>query len=341
MDGVANQDITLTLTDLVGEYDDKPGACAMNADTVPVFREDGEHWQHFPSMVWDESSKEATITIRPATDRIWIAHIPPYTHSRLLRTLDQIGRRPTARVEVIGKTVQGRELHLVTVTNFEKPDQDKRTVWLQARQHAWEAATSYVMEGALEFITSDEPIARELRDKVVFFFTPMVDPDGCASGAVRFNVNGYDVNRHWDEVDLRTKSHIDRMPEIWYVKKAILGIVDSGRHIDLFLNLHNTESAEYLATESSDAPSRARIDGFFEQLVATTSFDPGERPRFNERPDHTANSLYRERGIPVVLMEQRIGTSKKLNRRLIVADRLAFGKELITALARSTLRPPG
>ena len=80
------------------------------------------------------------------------------------------------------------------------------------------------MEGALEFITSDDAIAGELRDKVVFLFTPMLDPDGCATGQVRFNANGYDVNRHWDEVDLRSKSHLERMPEIWYVEEGDPGI---------------------------------------------------------------------------------------------------------------------
>src|SRR5207245_2398568 len=32
MDGVKGRDITLTLTDVVGEYDGKPGACPMNPD---------------------------------------------------------------------------------------------------------------------------------------------------------------------------------------------------------------------------------------------------------------------------------------------------------------------
>jgi len=55
--------------------------------------------------------------------------------------------------------------------------------------------------------------------------------------------------------------------------------------------------------------------------------------------DHSASSLYRQRGIPVVLMEQRIGTGKKPGRRLTVTDRLDFGKELITVLARTVLQP--
>ena len=86
-------------------------------------------------------------------------------------------------------------------------------------------------------------------------FTPMLDPDGCATGKVRFNANGYDLNRHWDEVDLRRKELLQRMPEIWYAKKAIVDFVDSGRQIDLMLNLHNTETSEYLETQAQRAIS--------------------------------------------------------------------------------------
>ena len=65
MDGVQNREVTLTLTDFVGEYNDKPGACPMNADTVPVFSYDDDHWQHFAAMAWDDQKKEATIADKP------------------------------------------------------------------------------------------------------------------------------------------------------------------------------------------------------------------------------------------------------------------------------------
>src|SRR5204863_3864947 len=133
----------------------------------PVFSYDDKEWQHFPAMEWDEQKKEATLKFLPEHDRIWIGHIAPYTHSRLLRLLEELDRASCVRIEVIGKTVQGRDLHLVSVTNLEMQDGEKKTIWLQARQHAWEAGTSYVMEGALRFITSGEPKARELRDRVV------------------------------------------------------------------------------------------------------------------------------------------------------------------------------
>ena len=338
MDNVQGRDVTLTLTDFVGEYNDRPGSCAMNADTIPVFSYDDEHWQHFPAMEWDDRKKEATLRFKPERDRIWIAHIAPYTHSRLLRLLlDEIDRKDCARVEVIGRTVQRHELHLVTVTDFEKPDAGKKTVWLQARQHAWETGTSYVMEGALRFITSNDPRASELRDKVVFKFTPMMDPDGCASGKVRFNANGYDVNRHWNQLDLRRKEFLERMPEIWYVKKAIFGYLDSGRKIDLMLNMHNEESGEHLDTQVDDADMLKMMQRFYDSLAAKTTFDPSQKLNIRKEPGNTTNVLWNERKVPVLLLEQRISTSKKLDHHPTVDDRLAFGRQLIAVMAETAL----
>ena len=337
MDGVLGRKVTLTLTDFVGEYNDRPGSCPMNADTIPVFSYDNERWQHFPAMAWDDQKKEATLEFEGQHDRIWIAHAPPYTHARHLELLEELDRLPNVRVEVIGKTVQQRDLHLVTVANFQKPG--ARTVWLQARQHAWETGTSYVMEGALRFITSDDPRARALRDKVVFKFTPMMDPDGCANGKVRFNANGYDVNRHWDEVDLWRKEFLLRMPEIWYVKKAIFGCMESERKIDLMLNMHNTETAEYIDTQADEEPTRQMMQRFFDALAGTTSFDPSRKLRFNDTPGNTTNCLWKERGVPVMLMEQRLGTSAKLGRRPTIEDRLAFGRQLIAVMAQTVTTP--
>ncbi len=169
---------------------------------------------------------------------------------------------------------------------------------------------------------------------MVFKLVPMVDPDGCAAGRERFNANGYDVNRHWDEVDLRHPDFLRKMPEIWYVKKAVLAAADAGHPIDLLVNLHNTESAEYLDTQAADGPAHATLRRLFARLVADTTFDPSAKELLVRRePAGTTNWLFRERGIPAATMEQRIGFSGKLGRRATVADRLAFGRQLVTAMA--------
>ena len=328
--------IALTLTDFVGEYDDKPGAVAMGPGILPVFSTDGSHWTHFTDGWWDDKKKELTLHFTPAGEELFIAHVPPYTPADLGRLLADVSRSADARVEVIGRTCRGREIPMVTVTDFATPDDGKRFVWLQARQHAWEAGTSYVMEGALRFITSvEDPAARELRRTTVFHFTPMVDLDGCASGGVRFNANGYDVNRHWPEVDLRRPEMLRLMPEIWYTKKAIVS-AQRERPIDVLVNLHNTETGEFMQTEAAaDSRPGRTIRRLFDLLSERTTFDPSQPLVVRPQPGGQSTTLYSEHQVPIVLLEQRIAVGKKLGRRPTVEDRLAFGRQLVAVMVEA------
>jgi hypothetical protein len=335
MDHVRGLDLTITLTDFVGEYNDVPGSCPMNEKIRPAMSEDGRKWGHAEDMTWDNEKKEATVRLKPKQDSVWLATQAMYPHSRLVALVQELQQSAHARVEVIGKSVQGRDLFLITVTDFEKPDADKTTVWLQARQHAWETGTSYVAEGALRFAVSDTPQARALRQNNVCIFTPMVAVDGCALGLPRFNVHGYDPNRHWNEVNLRDKRYLELMPEVWYFKKAILSHVARGGRIDLMLNMHNTETGEYVATQATDAQSLTKMSAMYDRLLAATSFDPSppQKLRTSEQTGGSTNWLYQEARIPVMLMEQRIGFSTKLNRWPTVTDRLEFGPLLLQAMA--------
>lgn len=335
MDHVLGRELTITLTDFVGEYNDRPGSCPMNEKIRPALSEDGRTWKHAEDMKWDSEKKEATVRLKPTQDSIWLATQAMYPHSRLVALVDELKQSPHARVEVIGKSVQNRDLVQITVTDFAKPDADKKTVWLQARQHAWETGTSYVAEGAMRFAVSDTAEARALRAGNICIFTPMVAVDGCAIGLPRFNVHGYDPNRHWDEVDLRDKRFLELMPEVWYLKKAILNHVGRGGRIDLMLNMHNTETGEYIATQADDASSLTRMSVMYDKLLAATSFDPSlpQKLRSGGPASGNTNWLYQEAKIPVMLMEQRIGFSTKLNRWPTVKDRLEFGPVLLSAMA--------
>ena len=50
------------------------------------------------------------------------------------------------------------------------------------RQHAWEAGSSWVADGAIRFLLSDAADAARLRDRAIFQIFPMADPDGVADG---------------------------------------------------------------------------------------------------------------------------------------------------------------
>jgi hypothetical protein len=341
VDGARGREVAVTLHDLAGEYDYRPGAVAITHETIPLFSDDGVKWTHFGSIDYNEENTRLTMRFTPRGDSIWIAHVEPYTPARLFRILDEIGGRPHVRVESAGTTGGGRDLPLVSITNSGIPDASKKVLWFMARQHAWETGTSFVAEGLLRFAASDDPEARRLRDRAIVKVFPMLDPDGCAAGAVRFNPNGFDVNRNWDTCDLSSAEHCRLMPEIWYAKRALNGWLDGGRPIHFFIALHHEEKDEWVGASEDHRDLAERL---FRRLREETSFDP-------HRPGPTISKggppasgrmtvydyLQRERRVPAFLMELRITRSAKLGRWPTSQDRLGFGRELLLAAARAVL----
>ncbi len=338
MGDVAGRELTIRLASWKGEYNDRPANSPTGEWFRPVFSDDNRTWTHVPQATWDKEKDELTFTIKARSDTLWLAHIPPYPHTRLLGLLAEVESKPHTRVEVIGQSVLGRPLHLVTVTDASQPDAGKKVVWLQARQHAWECGTSFLVEGALKFVTSEDPAARKLRAETIFKFVPMLNPDSVVRGDVRFNANGFDPNRQWDEVDLHGKLWLERNPEIWYVKKAMLA-QHAQQPIAIALNLHNTEMNEYIETMVDTEPQQGVMQRLFESLVTKTSFDPSQPGKLRiftgSGVANSTNSIWREAKIPMALMEQRIGPGNKLGRIATTEDRLAFGRQLIALMAEA------
>jgi len=330
LDNLPKQDVRIELTDLAGEYNYRPGSYSVTRNTRPVYSYDDRAWKHFAdeNVEWDEKQARLTVRFKPERPRVWIAHVPPYTTAHLARLLGDIGKRPQARQESAGRTVHGRELPLVTITDPAAPDSDKKVVWLMARQHAWETGTSWVIDGAVRFLVSDSPEAAKLRRAVVWKIFPMADPDGVVNGQVRFNANGYDVNRNWDTADARV------VPEIAAMKKSMFDWIDSGRRIDLFLALHNQEAGDYI-----EGPAGAVAQRFFDALDKTASFQASGGPRDSfgkgavDKGRMTVNqALFQERKIQAFLMELGVERNAKLARLRTTDDNLQFGPDLLKAI---------
>jgi murein tripeptide amidase MpaA len=69
----------------------------------------------------------------------------------------------------------------------------KKHVIVSARVHPGETVASFIMEGFLNFLISDE--ASELRSKLIFKVIPMTNPDGVILGNYRCSLSGHDLNR--------------------------------------------------------------------------------------------------------------------------------------------------
>ncbi len=53
------------------------------------------------------------------------------------------------------------------------------------------------MKGIIDFLVSNCPEARVLREKFVFKIIPMLNPDGVINGNYRCSLSGSDLNRRW------------------------------------------------------------------------------------------------------------------------------------------------
>lgn len=333
LEGVAGRELRVDLTDLVGEYNYRPGALAVNENTHPVYSYDREAWTHFEAIEWNDDAKELTLRFTPERDTVWIAHTPPYTLRRLEQLEADLGDRPYLLRGVAGWTVEGRPIPLWTIT--EAPE-EAPVVWLMFRQHAWESGSSWTADGALRFLLGDSAEAARLRRQATWRIFPVADPDGVEIGGVRFNVHGYDLNRNWDAIDP------ELTPEIAAQHAAVRDWLDRGRRIDLFLTVHNTETSEYL---EGPAEHRALVDRFRRELSAISNFQetrpeprdaaasstPGKKGRM------TVNQgLYADFGIPAMLMEARVARHPKLDDRFrTIEDWRRLGADLMRAAARA------
>jgi murein tripeptide amidase MpaA len=86
------------------------------------------------------------------------------------------------RVESIGKSHEGRDLWMVTVTNFETgPDDEKPALWVDGNIHASEVSPSsaclYLINHLVTQYGTDADVTRCL-DTRAFYVCPRVNPDG-------------------------------------------------------------------------------------------------------------------------------------------------------------------
>jgi murein tripeptide amidase MpaA len=325
--------ITLDLVNLAGEYNYKAPAYSVTRGTRPFYSYDNVNWKAFSDseVSWDEKEPHLTLHFTPQRDHLWIAHVTPYTQKNLTALLDSFRGSPYLKQESVGRTVEGREIPLLTITDPQAPDAQKKVIWLMFRQHAWEAGSSWTGDGAVRFLLSPDERAARIRRQFIVRVFPLCDPDGVADGGVRFNRHGYDLNRNWDLVDPQ------KMPEIAAERKAVLDWVDAGHRLDLFLSLHNTEATEYLEAPAAFKELGERV---FRELAETTSFHPTSPLRdagVTTTPGkpgrmEVAQGLFHDRHLPSMLMEQMIEFNSKLGRIPTAADRSAFGAELLRAL---------
>lgn len=158
------------------DYDNKPEAGMALRDFLFI-QSPGQDWRQI-----NGSTTQWVSTIRfevpPGETKIGLS--PWYTYSDYLRFVNILPAHPHLTKRMAGKSDHAREHWELVITDPSIPAEQKRTIYWQAREHAYESYSSYAMEGLVPFLLSDE--AAEFRRHYLIVLHPMTNVDGVAQG---------------------------------------------------------------------------------------------------------------------------------------------------------------
>ena len=195
---------------------------------------DRQHWFRIDTR-FDGQVMSADIT--PRTQVVYFAYFEPYSHERHLDFIGAAAASNLVEVQHLGQTLDGRDMTLLRITAEQSPtpaDQRKK-IWLIARQHPGETMAEWFAQGFVErLLDGDDPVARVLLAKCVFYVVPNMNPDGAVRGNLRTNAAGANLNREWASPSL------EKSPEVFLVRQKML---ETG--VDLNLDAHGDEGLPY------------------------------------------------------------------------------------------------
>jgi murein tripeptide amidase MpaA len=189
------------------------------------FSDDGDDWRRTDTRY---DGGVLTISHVPAGDMIEFAYFAPYSMARHTALIARLAAQDGVTHQILAMTRDGQPIDRLTIGS------GPLQVWLYARQHPGETMAQWWMEGALNLLISDDPVAVSLRAKATFHVVPNMNPDGSARGHLRTNSMGVNLNREWHEPSE------ERSPEVFHVRAAM-----DKTGVDFAIDVHGDESIPY------------------------------------------------------------------------------------------------
>lgn len=206
-------------TRLSGDWS-QPKRAALSVDRVT--------WSQTPPCRMQDGV--AIYELEVPAERIWMAWGPPFLPAQTEDLFERIVKKlPTAERFELARTRGNQPVSAIRIGAAEV-EPTRFAVWVQARQHAWEAGSSWVAQGFLEWVASDDPAAVELRRTTAVYVVPIMDVDNVLLGAGGKDAVPRDHNRDWTDKPI--------YPEVAAAQRIIQELHDAGK-LRLYLDLHN------------------------------------------------------------------------------------------------------
>ncbi|TWT65370.1 M14 family metallopeptidase [Allorhodopirellula solitaria] len=196
----------------------------------PKISRDGVNWQSAADLIThtDDPGQDVELRIPVDSKPLWIAGQELLGTDEVSKWSQQLTELPYVQREEIGKSVQGRPVEQLTITESEQPNY----VFIIARQHPPEVTGAIGMLHFVDAIAGSSELAQQFRQRYATMVVPTVNPDGVHHGHWRTNANNVDLNRDW--------SHFTQ-PETRAVRDRLLECRRSGdERLCLFVDFHST-----------------------------------------------------------------------------------------------------
>ena len=220
-------ELTFEFKNLDNVWNGQPGSVAGELKTM-VISQDGRNWKSVPTDALPGG--RVRLSVKMPGPSLFIARLEPYRLSDLDRLLTSLRQNARVQITTVGKTVEGRELQIVRIGNERAPYR----VFVRARAHPWESGSSWVAEGLIERLLTDDANARAFLERYALYVLPMANKDGVARGRTRFNLLGKDLNRNWDK-----PADQQLAPENAALEQWLQAMIAGGRKPNLAIELHN------------------------------------------------------------------------------------------------------
>jgi hypothetical protein len=203
--------------------------CLPDQACISSHETDRSAWQQ--TGVCQRQDNTASYQFAATASTMWAAWGVPFLPSDAEELLDRVAQKlPAAERFELARTRAGRPVNGIRICDPATNQTSHFDIWVQARQHAWEAGSSWVGQGFMEWLTGDDLEAEELRRLATIYYIPIMDVDSVAIGAGGKDAIPQDHNRDWSDSPV--------YPEVVAAQSKIRQLSQSGRFA-VFVDLHN------------------------------------------------------------------------------------------------------
>ncbi|MEM1135661.1 MAG: M14 family zinc carboxypeptidase [Bacteroidota bacterium] len=201
----------------------------------------------------------------------------PYTQKQFDRFIDRYEANKHMQLATLCQSNEGRDVEKLLISDFDREPVCK--ILLIGRAHACEMMTSYLLEGVIESLLSDNSAMQDLLKKAEIMIIPFLDKDGVENGDQGKNRIPRDHNRDYKGKSLfsTTSTLRSEIPD-WLDRKPWVGI-----------DLHNPwikgKGNEHIYLVGNTNPKIAKEQQKFVHIIAQTK---KETFTFNEEESFLA-----------------------------------------------------